>query len=257
MGAVWENPAAVAVPGKYRWCLNMAVQYKRILLKVSGEALSGEKGTGFDEATIASICAGIKAAYDLGAQIGIVVGGGNFWRGRSSGKMDRMDADKIGMLATVMNAIAVKDALRQQGVPAVVMTSSDMPQVADTFRSDKAIAELEAGKIVVFGGGTGNPIFSTDTASALRALEIGADAMFKATMVDGVYDKDPHKYPDAVKYDTLTFTRVLDERLAVMDSTAATLCRDNGLPIVVFDLNEPANIARALQGENVGTIVRE
>ena len=169
--------------------------------------------------------------------------------------MDRMDADKIGMLATVMNAIAVKDALRQQGVPAVVMTSSAMPQVADTFRSDKAIAELEAGKIVVFGGGTGNPIFSTDTASALRALEIGADAMFKATMVDGVYDKDPHKYPDAVKYDTLTFTRVLDERLAVMDSTAATLCRDNGLPIVVFDLNEPANIARALQGENVGTIV--
>ena len=141
MGAVWENPAVAAVPGKYRWCLNMAVQYKRILLKVSGEALSGEKGTGFDEATIASICAGIKAAYDLGAQIGIVVGGGNFWRGRSSGKMDRMDADKIGMLATVMNAIAVKDALRQQGVPAVVMTSSAMPQVADTFRSDKAIAE--------------------------------------------------------------------------------------------------------------------
>mgnify|MGYP002554021405 CR=1 FL=1 len=144
MGAVWENPAAAAVPGKYRWCLNMAVQYKRILLKVSGEALSGEKGTGFDETTIASICAGIKAAYDLGAQIGIVVGGGNFWRGRSSGKMDRMDADKIGMLATVMNAIAVKDALRQQGVPAVVMTSSFMPQVAEVFTSDKAIAALYA-----------------------------------------------------------------------------------------------------------------
>ena len=142
-------------------------------------------------------------------------------------------------------------------LPWVAPVYRAMPQVADTFRSDKAIAELEAGKIVVFGGGTGNPIFSTDTASALRALEIGADAMFKATMVDGVYDKDPHKYPDAVKYDTLTFTRVLDERLAVMDSTAATLCRDNGLPIVVFDLNEPANIARALQGENVGTIVRE
>ena len=239
------------------WCLNMAVQYKRILLKVSGEALSGEKGTGFDETTIASICAGIKAAYDLGAQIGIVVGGGNFWRGRSSGKMDRMDADKIGMLATVMNAIAVKDALRQQGVPAVVMTSSAMPQVADTFRSDKAIAELEAGKIVVFGGGTGNPIFSTDTASALRALEIGADAMFKATMVDGVYDKDPHKYPDAVKYDTLTFTKVLEDRLAVMDGTAATLCRDNKLPILVFDLADPDNIARAVQGENVGTLVYE
>ena len=207
--------------------------------------------------TLGKICAGIKAAHDLGAQIGIVVGGGNFWRGRSSGKMDRMDADKIGMLATVMNALAVKDALRQQGVDAVVMTSSFMPQVAECFTSDKAIAALESGKIVVFGGGTGNPIFSTDTASALRALEIGADAMFKATMVDGVYDKDPHKYADAVRYDTLTFTRVLDERLAVMDSTAATLCRDNGLPIVVFDLNEPANIARALQGENVGTIVRE
>ena len=222
----------------------MAIQYKRILLKVSGEALSGPKGTGFDEETIASICAGIKAAHDLGAQIGIVVGGGNFWRGRSSGKMDRMDADKIGMLATVMNALAVKDALRQQGVDAVVT-------------SDKAIAALESGKIVVFGGGTGNPIFSTDTASALRALEIGADAMFKATMVDGVYDKDPHKYADAVRYDTLTFTRVLDERLAVMDSTAATLCRDNGLPILVFDLGQPANIAKAVKGESVGTLVRE
>ena len=231
----------------------MAIQYKRILLKVSGEALSGPKGTGFDEETIASICAGIKAAHDLGAQIGIVVGGGNFWRGRSSGKMDRMDADKIGMLATVMNALAVKDALRQQGVPAVVMTSSFMPQVAEVFTSDKAIAALESGKIVVFGGGTGNPIFST----ALRALEIGADAMFKATMVDGVYDKDPHKYADAVRYDTLTFTRVLDERLAVMDSTAATLCRDNGLPILVFDLGKPANIAKALQGEVVGTLVKE
>lgn len=235
----------------------MAIQYKRILLKVSGEALSGPKGTGFDEDTIASICAGIKAAHDLGAQIGIVVGGGNFWRGRSSGKMDRMDADKIGMLATVMNALAVKDALRQQGVDAVVMTSSFMPQVAECFTSDKAIAALESGKIVVFGGGTGNPIFSTDTASALRALEIGADAMFKATMVDGVYDKDPHKYADAVRYDTLTFTRVLDERLAVMDSTAATLCRDNGLPILVFDLGQPANIAKAVKGESVGTLVKE
>jgi len=235
----------------------MSVRYKRILLKVSGEALSGKKGTGFDEATIAEICAGIKQAHELGVQIGIVVGGGNFWRGRSSGKMDRMDADKIGMLATVMNALAVKDALRQQGVPAVVMTSSFMPQVAEVFTSDKAIAALESGKIVVFGGGTGNPIFSTDTASALRALEIGADAMFKATMVDGVYDKDPHKFTDAVKYDTLTFTRVLDERLAVMDSTAATLCRDNGLPILVFDLGQPANIAAAAKGESVGTIVSE
>ena len=232
-------------------------RYNRILLKLSGEALAGSKGAGFDEATIASICAGIKKAHDMGVQIGIVVGGGNFWRGRSSGKMDRMDADKIGMLATVMNALAVKDALRQQGVPAVVMTSAVMPQVAETFTSDKAIAALEAGTVVVFGGGTGNPIFSTDTASALRALEIGADAMLKATMVDGVYDKDPHKYPDAVRYETLTFTRVLDERLAVMDSTAASLCRDNGLPILVFDMGDGSNIARAVRGENIGTLVRE
>lgn len=235
----------------------MENRYNRILLKLSGEALAGSKGSGFDEATIASICAGIKEAHDMGVQIGIVVGGGNFWRGRSSGKMDRMDADKIGMLATVMNALAVKDALRQQGVPAVVMTSAVMPQVAETFTSDKAIAALEAGTVVVFGGGTGNPIFSTDTASALRALEIGADAMLKATMVDGVYDKDPHKYPDAVRYETLTFTRVLDERLAVMDSTAASLCRDNGLPILVFDMGDGSNIARAVRGENIGTLVSE
>lgn len=235
----------------------MENRYNRILLKISGEALAGSKGSGFDEATISSICAGVREAHDLGVQIGIVVGGGNFWRGRSSGKMDRMDADKIGMLATVMNALAVKDALRQQGVPAVVMTSAVMPQVAETFTSDKAIAALNEGKVVVFGGGTGNPIFSTDTASALRALEIGADAMLKATMVDGVYDKDPHKYPDAVRYDTLTFTRVLDERLAVMDSTAASLCRDNGLPILVFDMGDGSNIARAVRGEKIGTLVSE
>ena len=235
----------------------MALKYQRILLKISGEALGGEKGTGFDEPTMDAICGGVKKAHDLGVQIGIVVGGGNFWRGRSSGKMERTLADKIGMLATVMNALAVKDALRQQGVEAVVMTSSFMPQVAECFTSDKAIAALESGKIVVFGGGTGNPIFSTDTASALRALEIGADAMFKATMVDGVYDKDPHKYPDAKKYDTLTFTKVLEDRLAVMDGTAATLCRDNKLPILVFDLADPDNIAKAVQGENVGTLVYE
>ena len=196
--------------------------------------------------------------HDLGTQIAIVVGGGNFWRGRSSGKMDRMDADKIGMLATVMNALAVKDALHQQGADAVVMTSSFMPQVAECFTSDKAIAALESGlRKRLPQTPRGEPIFSTDTASALRALEISADAMFKATMVDGVYDKDPHKYADAVRYDTLTFTRVLDERLAVMDSTAATLCRDNGLPILVFDLGKPENIAKACEGEMVGTLVKE
>ena len=207
----------------------MALKYKRILLKISGEALGGEKGMGFDEPTMDAICGGVKKAHELGVQIGIVVGGGNFWRGRSSGKMERTLADKIGMLATVMNALAVSDKLEQLGVPTEVFTSITMPQVAPAFtRKD-----------------------------ALRAVEVSADVMFKATMVDGVYDKDPHKYPDAKKYDTLTFTKVLEDQLAVMDGTAATLCRDNKLPILVFDLADPDNIARAVQGENVGTLVYE
>ena len=223
----------------------MALKYQRILLKISGEALGGEKGTGFDEPTMDAICGGVKKAHELGVQIGIVVGGGNFWRGRSSGKMERTLADKIGMLATVMNALAVSDKLEQLGVQTEVFTSKD------------ALHAMEEGKIAIFGGGTGNPFFSTDTTTALRAVEVSADIMFKATMVDGVYDKDPHKYPDAKKYDTLTFTKVLEDRLAVMDGTAATLCRDNKLPILVFDLADPDNIARAVQGENVGTLVYE
>lgn len=235
----------------------MALRYKRVLIKVSGEALGGAKGTGFDEPVLASICAGIKKAHELGAQIGIVVGGGNFWRGRTSGKMERTLADKIGMLATVMNCLAVSDALRQQGVDNEVMTSFVMPQVAQVFTRDAAVKAMEEGKVVLFGGGTGNPFFSTDTTSALRAVEIGADIMFKATMVDGVYDKDPHKYPDAKKYDTLTFSKVLEDKLAVMDSTAATLCRDNKLPIFVFDLADPDNIAKAVAGEAAGTLVYE
>lgn len=235
----------------------MAVKYNRILLKVSGEALSGEKGTGFCDSTMRSICEGIRDAWKEGAQIGIVVGGGNFWRGRSSGKMERTLADKIGMLATVMNCLAVADALRQQGLEAVVMTSLFMPQVAQPFSRDEAIAAMKQGKIVLFGGGTGNPFFSTDTTSALRAIEIDAEIMFKATMVDGVYDKDPHKYADAVKYDSLTFSKVLEDQLGVMDGTAATLCRENKLPIFVFDLADPDNIARAVQGEAVGTLVYE
>ena len=166
-------------------------------------------------------------------------------------------ADKIGMLATVMNALAVSDKLEQLGVPTEVFTSITMPQVAPAFTRKDALRAMDEGKIAVFGGGTGNPFFSTDTATALRAVEVSADVMFKATMVDGVYDKDPHKYPDAKKYDTLTFTKVLEDQLAVMDGTAATLCRDNKLPILVFDLADPDNIARAVQGENVGTLVYE
>ena len=180
----------------------MGLKYNRILLKISGEALGGEKGAGFDEAAMDAICGGVKKAYDLGVQIGIVVGGGNFWRGRTSGKMERTLADKIGMLATVMNALAVSDKLAQLGVPSEVFSSIEMPKVAPVFDRKAALAAMEAGKVAVFGGGTGNPFFSTDTATALRAVEVSADVMFKATMVDGVYDKDPHKYPDAKKYDT-------------------------------------------------------
>ncbi len=235
----------------------MALKYQRILLKISGEALGGEKGTGFDEPTMDAICGGVKKAHDLGVQIGIVVGGGNFWRGRSSGKMERTLADKIGMLATVMNALAVSDKLEQLGVETEVFTSITMPQVAPAFTRKDALKAMADGKIAIFGGGTGNPFFSTDTTTALRAVEVSADIMFKATMVDGVYDKDPHKYLDAKKYDTLTFTKVLEDRLAVMDGTAATLCRDNKLPILVFDLADPDNIAKAVQGENVGTLVYE
>ncbi len=235
----------------------MGLKYKRILLKISGEALGGAKGAGFDEAAMDSICGGVKRAWELGAQIGIVVGGGNFWRGRTSGNMERTLADKIGMLATVMNALAVSDKLAQLGVPSEVFTSIEMPKVAPVFDRRAALAAMEAGRVAVFGGGTGNPFFSTDTATALRAVEVSADVMFKATMVDGVYDKDPHKYPDARKYDTLTFSKVLEDQLAVMDGTAATLCRENHLPILVFDLAHPDNIARAVQGETVGTLVYE
>ena len=235
----------------------MGLKYNRILLKISGEALGGEKGSGFDEAAMDAICGGVKKAYDLGVQIGLGGGGGNFWRGRTSGRMERPRADKIGMLATVMNALAVSDKLAQLGVPSEVFSSIEMPKVAPVFDRKAALAAMEAGKVAVFGGGTGNPFFSTDTATALRAVEVSADVMFKATMVDGVYDKDPHKYPDAKKYDTLTFSKVLEDQLAVMDGTAATLCRDNRLPILVFDLADPDNIARAVQGENVGTLVYE
>ena len=217
----------------------MGLKYNRILLKISGEALGGEKGMGFDEAAMDAICGGVKKAYDLGVQIGIVVGGGNFWRGRTSGRMERTLADKIGMLATVMNALAVSDKLAQLGVPSEVFSSIEMPKVAPVFDRRAALAAMEEGRVAVFGGGTGNPFFSTDTATALRAVEVSADVMFKATMVDGVYDKDPHKYPDAKKYDTLTFSKVLEDQLAVMDGTAATLCRDNRLPILVQPAAHP------------------
>lgn len=234
----------------------MALRYKRILLKLSGEVLAGTAGKGIDNDTVRSVCSVIKKCADEGLQIGIVVGGGNFWRGRTSGDMDRVTADSIGMLATVMNSLALCDGLRQIGCEACVMTSVDMVRVAEPYSKNKAEHHLNRGRVVIFGGGTGSPFFSTDTAASLRAIEIDADILFKATNVDGVYNKDPRKFPDAVKYDTLTQDEVLEKHLGVMDSTAAAMCSDNRLPILVFNLNDPENIYRAVHGENIGTIVK-
>lgn len=230
--------------------------YKRILLKLSGEALAGDKKTGLDYDTITEIGKSIKKCYDAGVQIGIVVGGGNFWRGRSSGAMDRTRADHIGMLATAMNALAVADVLESLGMEVRVQTAISMQAVAEPYIRNRAVRHLEKGRVVIFGCGTGNPFFSTDTASSLRAAEIEADVMLKATMVDGVYDKDPHKYPDAVKFDTLSLDDVIVKHLAVMDSTSAAMCKDNNIPIIVFDLGRPDNIYDAVMGENVGTLVK-
>ena len=233
----------------------MKPKYNRILLKLSGEALAGEKKSGLDYSVITEICQSIKKCADLGVEIGIVVGGGNFWRGRSSGGMDRTRADHIGMLATAMNALAVADVLESLDVQVRVQTAISMQQVAEPYIRNRAMRHLQKGRVVVFGCGTGNPSFSTDTASSLRAAEIEADIFFKATMVDGVYDKDPNKYPDAVKYSTLSFNDILVKDLAVMDSTAASMCKDNNIPILVFNLSRPDNIYDAVLGKEVGTLV--
>ena len=233
----------------------MEPKYKRILLKLSGEAMAGSNGQGLDFDTVLRICGAVKKCADMGVQIGIVVGGGNFWRGRSSGKMDRTRADHMGMLATTINALALADALEQLDCDVRVQTAIAMNQVAEPYIRTRAMRHLEKGRVVIFGCGTGNPFFSTDTASALRAAEIEADIIFKASMVDGVYDSDPKKNPDAVKFDRLSFLDVLNKDLKVMDSTAATLCKDNEIPILVFNLEEPENIVRAVRGETIGTIV--
>ncbi len=234
----------------------MSLAYKRVLIKLSGEALAGEKGSGIDFDVVLRVCESIKKCVDLGAEIAIVVGGGNFWRGRSSGKMDRTRADHMGMLATVINALGLADGLEQVGITARVETAIEMRQIAEPYIRNRAVRHLEKGRVVVFGCGTGNPFFSTDTGAALRAAEIGADIIFKATNVDGVYNADPKTNPDAVKYDELSYIDVLNKGLHVMDSTAASLCMDNKIPILVFNLNNPDNILRALEGETIGTIVK-
>lgn len=234
----------------------MSIAYKRILLKLSGEVLAGPKGTGIDNDTVTTICKSVKEVADLGVEVGIVVGGGNFWRGRTSEHMDRTRADHIGMLATAMNSLALCDALEQLGADVRVQTAIEMRQIAEPYIRNKAIRHFEKGRIVIFGCGTGSPFFSTDTAAALRAVEINADVLLKATNVDGVYDKDPNKYDDAVKFDEVEFKEVLARDIKVMDSTAFSLCKDNDLSILVFDLTNPENVVKAVQGETIGTLVK-
>ncbi|MDR0987210.1 MAG: UMP kinase [Ruminococcus sp.] len=232
-----------------------APKYKRILLKLSGEALSGKKKQGLDFEVITSICTAIKRCVDAGVQVGIVVGGGNFWRGRASGNMDRTRADHIGMLATAMNALAVADCLEGLGAEVRVQTAISIPQIAEPYIRQRAVRHFLKERIVIFGCGTGNPFFSTDTAAVLRAAETGCDIVLKATMVDGVYDKDPKKHPDAKRFDSISFNEVLTKNLAVIDSSAASMCRENDIPLLVFSLADPENIYRACMGENVGTLI--
>lgn len=231
------------------------MKYKRVMIKVSGEALAGENGFGLDFETINDIAKEIARCAAEGAEIAMVVGGGNFWRGRSGKDMDRTRADHMGMLATVINALALCDALEGIGVPTRVQTGIEMRQIAEPYIRGKADRHLEKGRVVIFGCGTGNPFFSTDTAAALRAAEIGAEVILLAKKVDGVYDKDPNIYSDAKKFDKLSYIEVLNRGLGVMDSTATSLCMDNHIPIHVFGLDDPANIYKAINGENIGTIV--
>ena len=235
------------------------IKYHRVLLKVSGEALAGDAHRGLDFAVIGQVCEVVKRCVEAGVQIGVVVGGGNFWRGLKDGgdRMQRVRADHMGMLATVINALAVADSLEQHGVPARVMTAIDMPRIAEPYIRDKAIRHLEKGRVVVFGCGTGNPYFSTDTGAVLKAVEIDADAILLAKNIDGVYSADPAKDPAAVKFDRISFDEVLARRLGVMDSTATSLAMDNRMPILVFALKDPENIYRVVHGEQIGTIVTE
>lgn len=232
-------------------------KYKRVILKISGEALAGEKDMGLDQDTLAKISEQIEKVRDLDVEIAIVVGGGNFWRGRSGKGMDRTTADHMGMLATVINALALQDALEARGLLVRVQTGIEMKQIAEPYIRRRAVRHLEKGRIVIFACGTGNPFFSTDTAAALRAAEIDAEVILLAKKVDGVYNKDPNVESDAIKFDSLSYIDVLNKGLGVMDSTATSLCMDNNIPIIVFGLDEPDNIIKVLLGEHIGTIVRE
>ena len=233
--------------------------YRRVLLKISGEALAGDKHTGLDFQMIGRVCDVVKECLNLGVQVGLVVGGGNFWRGAKDGggRMERTRADHMGMLATVMNCLAVADVCEQKGIPVRVQTAIEMRPIAEPYIRSRAIRHLEKGRVVIFGCGTGNPFFSTDTAAVLRAAEIGAEVILLAKNVDGVYSADPVKDPAAVKYDSISYDDVLAQHLMVMDTTATSLSMDNHIPVLLFALKDPENIVRAVCGEKVGTIVKE
>ncbi|MCI6925983.1 UMP kinase [Butyricicoccus porcorum] len=233
-------------------------KYKRVLIKISGEALAGDKKFGLNFDVIGPVCDVIQRCVEIGTQVGIVVGGGNFWRGvkDGGGKMERSRADHMGMLATTINSLALADALEQRGVDVRVQTAIEMRQIAEPYIRSKATRHLEKGRVVIFGCGTGNPYFSTDTAAALRAAEINADIILLAKNIDGVYDSDPAVNPDAKKYDQLSYMDVLKERLGVMDTTATSLSMDNSIPVLVFALKDPENIYRAVLGEDIGTLVK-
>ena len=233
-------------------------QYKRVLLKISGEALAGDARRGLDFDVIGKVCDVVKQCVEKGIEVAIVVGGGNFCRGMKDGgdRMQRVRADHMGMLATVINALGVAEVLEQMNVDVRVQTSLQMQQIAELYIKNKAVRHLEKGRVVIFGCGTGSPFFSTDTAASLRAAEIGADVILKATMVDGVYDKDPKKYDNAIKYDTLSYFDVLNKNLGVMDSTAASMCKENNIPLLVFSIENPQNIYDAIMGKSIGTTVK-
>lgn len=235
------------------------VKYKRIILKVSGEALAGEKGTGINPEVIRHLAGEIKKVHDMDVEIGIVCGGGNMWRGETGANlgMERAQADYMGMLATIMNGLALQDGLENLGVPTRVQTSIEMRQIAEPYIRRKAIRHLEKGRVVIFGGGTGNPYFSTDTTAALRAAEINADVILMAKNgVDGVYSADPKLDPNAKKYDELTQLDLISKNLKVMDSTASSLSMDNDIPLVVFNVNKPGNIQKVVEGQNIGTVIK-
>ena len=235
--------------------MDMQPKYKRILLKLSGEALAGRQGFGLDQDVIAGVVDQIVEVHSLGVEVGLVIGGGNFWRGRQGTKMDRTTADHMGMLATVMNSLAMMDAIEQRGVPVRVQTALNMVSLAEPFILRKAIRHFEEGRIVIFACGTGNPYCSTDTAAALRACETGADILLMAKNVDGIYDSDPKTNPYAQKYDRLTYSDILNRGLKVIDFTAATMCMENNVPTLAFGLDEEKSIVRAVCGEALGTVI--